>query len=84
MTSADHSFARSVLSEPDGTGSAARVYTLLVVVSVLVWISYLVLRHTAIPDLKGVTVFLVSTTTSLYGLNKITTAVAARSAPCHP
>ena len=75
-------FLRSVLSGPDGAGSTARVSTLLIVLFSLGWITYLVERLHSIPDLTGLTEFIVAVTGSLYGVNKITAAVVQSKTSC--
>lgn len=76
---AELSFLRSVLSEPDGSGSAARVLTSLVVIAALVWISFLVFTHKSFPDFVGVTTWVVTVASSLYGVNKVSTAFGKSS-----
>lgn len=77
----EQSFVRSVLSEPDGTGSAARVCTVLSVLAAIGWVTFLVVRNHAIPDLTNVATWLAITTGSTYGLNKVATALSRKAVP---
>jgi hypothetical protein len=70
------SFARSVLSGSNG-GSTGRVATMLIVVFALLWVTYLVARHDAIPDLTGLTIWVTTTTTTLFGVSKVAEVVQA-------
>ena len=63
-------FIKSTFSEPDGTGSASRVLAGSTVASCLVWISYIVIRTHALPDLGGASLF-VSSGFSGYAVNKV-------------
>lgn len=78
MADCKQNFLKCVLSGPRGTGSTARVCVFLLTVLPLLWVTYLVLRTKAMPELGNVSGFIVVTTTPLYGLNKITAAIAAR------
>ena len=73
-------FLRSILSEPNGSGSTARLCVLLVVIFALLWVTYLVCLKREIPALEGLTVWVVGTTTSLYGVNKLAKALAPKEA----
>jgi len=66
-------FLRSTFSEPDGTGSASRVLAGATVGSALVWISYIVFRTHALPDLGGASLF-VTSGFSGYGVNRLSRA----------
>ena len=69
------SFLRSVFSEADGAGSMSRIGTMLVVVFALAWVTYLVVRHDVLPDLSGLAIWVVSISTSLYGVNRLADVV---------
>lgn len=67
-------FLKSVFSEPDGTGSASRVLSGVVIVATLGWITYLVLTTHILPDLSGASLF-VGAGFSGYGVNKLAAAM---------
>ena len=64
-------FLKSTFSEPDGSGSASRVLAGTSVVSVLGWVTYLVIKNGTLPDLSGASLFL-SASFSGYAANQIT------------
>ena len=70
-------FVRSVLSESDGTGSWSRCGSLLLALATITWVSYVVCRTHAIPDLQGPAWFLTTGTGSLYGTNQLKSIVSA-------
>jgi hypothetical protein len=72
------SFLRSVFSESDGTGSWGRCGSALIVVFTLGWVTYVVIRTHAIPDLMGPLAFLTGGSGSLYGANKLITAFSKK------
>lgn len=75
------SFAKSVLSGADGSGSTSRLCALLIVVVVLGWGTFAVVKAGGkIPDLGGLEEFLAVTTGSTYGVSKAAEVVAARTA----
>jgi hypothetical protein len=59
-------FLREAFSEADGTGSMTRFLTGVIVLFELGWVSYLVVKHGALPDFGGLVIF----GGFLYGLNK--------------
>lgn len=63
------SFLKSTFSEPDGTGSASRVLAGASVTSVLSWVTYVVIKNGALPDLSGAALFL-SASFSGYAVNQ--------------
>ena len=63
-------YIKSTFSEADGTGSATRFLAGGGVLSTIVWVSYIVLRTHALPDLSGAALF-VSASFSGYGINKV-------------
>ena len=67
-------FLKSTFSEPDGTGSASRVLGGSVVVSTILWVSYIVFHTHALPDLTGAALF-VGSGFSGYGVNKLSCAL---------
>lgn len=71
----DQGFWKGILREEDGTPSFSRAATGGVVFSILAWVTYVVLKTHAIPDLAGPASFLTTATLSLYGLNKGLTSV---------
>jgi hypothetical protein len=70
-------FFRSVLSESDGTGSWSRCGSLLIVLFTLGWVTHVVCKTHAIPDLGGATGFMTVGTGALYGTNKLSSIVSA-------
>ena len=70
-------FCRSVLSEADGTGSWSRCGSLLIVLATLGWVTHVVWRTHAIPDLGGATAFMTTGAGTLYGTNKLGSIVSA-------
>lgn len=50
-------FFKSVFSEADGTGSWSRVQSAIALVAVLSWVTYLVIKTKALPDLTSATIF---------------------------
>lgn len=67
----DQKFFKGLLREADGTPSSARFNTLLVVVASLSWVTFLVVKNKALPDLVGLTEFDMATIGSLFGISKI-------------
>lgn len=69
-------FFREVFSD-GGQGSASRVLSAVVVVSVVGWVWYLVWETKRMPDLSGPSLFLGSGTGATYGVNKASDIVSA-------
>lgn len=67
-------FIKSTFSESDGTGSASRVLSGAVILSTISWITYLVLKNNALPDLSSASLF-VGSGSSIYGMNKLSEAL---------
>jgi len=67
-------YLKSTFSESDGTGSASRLLAGGGVLSAIVWVSYVVFRTKALPDLSGVSLWL-GTSFSGYGMNKLSGAI---------
>lgn len=70
-------FLRSVFSEADGSGSFSRCTAGLIVVATLAWVSHVVFKTHAIPELDGPAAFLTTGAGSLYGTNKLSSIVSA-------
>lgn len=70
-------FLKQIFSEPgaDGTGSFSRVMSFIIDLCTLGWVTYVVIKSGAIPDLNGPLIFMTTGHTSLYGLNKIVAKV---------
>lgn len=68
-------FWRGVFSESDGTPSFSRVATAVIVGFAMGWITALVRVNHQLPDFGGL-VLLIGT---LYGVNKVSAAVAMRN-----
>jgi hypothetical protein len=64
-------FLKSTFSEPDGTGSASRVLAGASVISTILWVTYLVIKNGALPDLGGASLFLTSSFSG-YAANQVT------------
>jgi hypothetical protein len=60
----------SVFSEADGTGSATRVLAGLTVLTTLIWVTFIVIKNHALPDLGGASMF-ISAGFSGYAINKV-------------
>ena len=71
-----YGFAKDALSEPNGTGSFSRVSAAAIIGSVLMWVSYVVFKTHAIPDLSGPTLFLTGGSSATYGANKVAGVVS--------
>ena len=69
-------FLREVFSD-DGQGSFSRVSEGVIVLAVVSWVSFVVWKNHAIPDLTGPTMFLSTSATALYGIGKIAGAFQA-------
>jgi hypothetical protein len=69
-------FAKSVFSDA-GQGSFSRCGSGAIVVCTLSWISYVVFKTKALPDLGGPSMFLVAGVGACYGTNKIPDIMAA-------
>lgn len=70
-------FLRSVFSESDGTGSWSRIGSLLIVLSTLAWVTHVVWKTHAIPDLGGATGFMTTGAGTLYATNKASSIMSA-------
>lgn len=68
-------FLKSVFSE-DGQGSYSRFASGAIVFSTLGWITYLVIKHGALPDLSGPALF-IGAGSAVYGVNKAEAIVGA-------
>ena len=64
-------FIKWVFCETDGTPSFARVATAVVLAFMLGWITSIVLRTNAFPELGGAALFI----TAIYGANKFATQI---------
>jgi len=62
---------KSVFSEPDGTGSFARVLSAVLAIAGIVWVSHVVIRTHVIPPLSDLAVFVASP----YATNKLVTKI---------
>lgn len=67
-------FLKSALSESDGSVSSSRLYAGASVLSVLSWVTYVVIKNGALPDLSGAALFL-SAGFSGYAVNQIRRAM---------
>lgn len=71
-------FLKSTFSEADGSASASRVLGGACVVSTLGWVTYLVLKNGALPELSGAALF-VGSGFSGYGMNKLSGAMKGKT-----
>ena len=77
-------FFREVFSE-DGQGSFSRVAQGSIVLGVIVWVTYLVLKNHALPDLGGPSLFIGTGAAGHYGINKASDIIAAfKNPPADP
>src|SRR5487761_541129 len=75
----DKKFWKSAFSEGDGTGSASRVLSAIVVVFALSWITLVIVHNVmasskvlmSMPELGSTAVFVSSVVGVLYGINKV-------------
>jgi hypothetical protein len=70
------SFLKSVLSE-DGQGSYSRTASLIIVISTVAWITFLVVKNHAMPDMAGPASFLTTGVGIHYGTNKASDIIAS-------
>jgi hypothetical protein len=63
-------YFKGLLRESDGTASFARTGSLILLLAVLGWISYVILHTHSIPALADVKEFLTGSFLCLYGVNK--------------
>jgi len=70
-------FWQGVFSEPEDGPSFSRIATGILVLASIFWITYVVVKTRAIPDLSGVALFIMA----LYGANKFTTAITKFAGP---
>jgi hypothetical protein len=63
-------FIKSAFSEPDGSGSSSRLLAGACVVALIVWVSYLVFKNHAMPDLGGAALFLTASFSG-YAVNQL-------------
>ncbi len=68
-------FLKSVFSET-GDGSYSRVIGGLIVLATIGWVSYVVFKSHAIPDLSGPTTFITVSSGAHYVTNKITATIS--------
>jgi hypothetical protein len=60
-------FFKSVFSEADGNGSWSRMQSAIALVAVLSWVTFIVIKTKALPDLTSATIFI----SSSYVANRI-------------
>lgn len=70
-------FLQSVFSEDDGQGSYSRVASGAIVVATLAWVSHVVWKTGALPDLTGPATFICLAAGSHYGINKASDIISA-------
>lgn len=68
------SFIKSVFSE-DGQGSYSRLFSGIIVLCTLAWITSVVIKSHALPDLTGPSAFIASGVGIHYGVNKFNDVV---------
>jgi hypothetical protein len=73
-------FGKGVISE-GGSGSFGRVGATAIVVCSLIWVSYIVFKNGALPDLSGVSLFLSSGVSATYGASKVAGVITAKNNP---
>lgn len=67
---------KEVLSE-NGVGSFSRYSCFVVVVAATVWVSFLVFKNKALPDLSGLSLYVTGLVAALYGINQAKAVVSA-------
>lgn len=67
-------FFKGIFCETDGTPSFARIASGVITAFACGWITSLVARNHALPDLGGLTAFV----GTIYGLNKLSTALGSQ------
>jgi len=80
----DKKFWKSAFSESDGTGSASRVLSGIVVVFALSWVTLVIVHNMmasghvimSMPELGSTAVFVSSVVGVLYGINKVSSKVS--------
>lgn len=77
-------FLRGVFSEPDGSPSYSRLTSGAITIFTCAWVTHVVLKTHAIPDLGGPTTFIAGGTGVQYGLNKVSTAITKFSGNSNP
>jgi hypothetical protein len=71
----DKKFWRGVFSETDGTPSFSRIATAVLVAFAIGWVTALILRNHAMPDVSGLALLI----GTLYGVNKISNALPGKA-----
>lgn len=70
-------FIKSIFSEDGVVGSSSRVLSAAIVFSTLGWVTYLVAKNHAMPDLAGPLTFMNTGVGTLMGINKASEVVSA-------
>lgn len=68
----DKPLIRSIVSGPTGAGSTSRLGILMIVTSSILWISYYLVVHKALPDFTSLTMWDTTMIGILYGPAKFT------------
>jgi hypothetical protein len=71
-------FLRGLFSEDNGVPSFSRIASGLIILSVLVWVTFIVIRDWKMPDLSGAAMFLSGSIGALYSVNKVATAIGGK------
>lgn len=69
-------FGKQILSE-NGQGSYSRVASLIIVVATVTWVTALLIKHWAMPDMTGPASFMTTGVGIHYGTNKASDLISA-------
>lgn len=78
-------FLQAAMSEPPVAGAAqgiasfSRIAAGFIIAFVLMWVTYLVFKTHAMPDLAGPTLFMTGGASATYGANRVVTAIQQNS-----
>ena len=70
-----------IIQEDNGKLSFSRSLSAIIVLSVLVMVMFVTFKDGKLPDYGGATLFLTGSVASLYGSNKIASAISGENKP---
>jgi hypothetical protein len=81
-------FIKAAMSEPatalrEGSASFSRVAAGVIIGFVLMWVTYLVLKTHAMPDLSGPTLFMTGGASATYGTNRVMAVIDKKTDQDH-
>jgi hypothetical protein len=71
-------FLLGLFSDDNGVPSFSRIASGLIILSVLAWVTFVVIRDLKVPDLSGAAMFLSGSIGTLYSVNKVASAINGR------